>query len=114
VPFCPYSGGRRRRGWMGLGRARGSARAREYRMAAGGGQRAASWRERDQTGWNRFRVVATRARLEVPWFTTPRSRGNSASHRVHPSLISSRIRAPAESLWSLESGFLDRGEGAVW
>jgi len=86
------------------GRARGSAKAREYRMAAGGGQRAASWRERDQTGWNRFRVVATRARLEVQWFTSPRSRGNSASHRVHPSLISSRIGAPAESLWSLESG----------
>lgn len=40
VSLCPYSGGRRRRGWMG--RARGSARAREYRrMAAGSGQRAA-------------------------------------------------------------------------
>lgn len=50
VSLCPYSGGRRRRGWMGLlGGARGSARAREYRrMAAGSGQRAASWRERDQ------------------------------------------------------------------
>lgn len=98
VPLCPYSGGRRRRGWMGLlGRACGSARAREYRrMAAGSGQRAAGSvvaREGpgpDGTGFawlRRGRARSFVSRLSgsvVQWSTSPRSRGNSASHRVHP------------------------------